>query len=205
MAISDTHGQHRRLKLPKADFLVHCGDVGMSGNKTEVMDFIDWFSALKFKYKIFVAGNHDFYLERLGTAAVQALLPENVWYLNDMGVDIEGLRIWGSPYTPFYQRWAFTRFRGPQIAAHWAKIPPGTDLLITHGPAYKTLDLHRNELHIGCKDLAQRMEIIKPKMHLFGHVHESYGSRAQSGTRYINCSMLDEDYRMVNPPVQTKL
>jgi hypothetical protein len=56
-----------------------------------------------------------------------------VIYLNDSGVEIDGLKFWGSPVQPYFHNWAFNRI-GDDICKHWELIPLDTDILITHGP-----------------------------------------------------------------------
>lgn len=201
VAISDTHCRHKSLKLPKGDVLIHAGDVTYKGERWEVVDFLDWFARLPFRYKIFIAGNHDFFFEKVKGEALQTLLPQNVIYLNDSGVSIEGINIWGSPVTPWFYNWAFNRQRGAPISRHWQLIPPQTDMLITHGPAYGILDTVINGSHTGDKDLLKKIGEIKPKVHICGHIHEAYGTHKGGATKFINASVLNESYELVNPPV----
>lgn len=181
--------------------LIHAGDVSYKGRKEEVEDFLKWFSARPFEHKIFIAGNHDFYFEKINAEIIAGLIPSNVIYLKDSGVSINGINIWGSPYTPVFYNWAFNRQRGAAIRKHWELIPPATDLLVTHGPAYGFLDLIMNEQHAGCQDLLRTILTIKPKLHVFGHIHESYGNIRRSGIQFINASMVDELYRITNSPL----
>ncbi len=199
--ISDTHGRHRQLKLPKGDMLIHAGDVTLKGRREEVADFLKWFSIQPFEHRVFIAGNHDFYFEKSSDKEINALIPQNVIYLRDSGVSINGINIWGSPYTPKFFNWAFNRARGAAIRKHWELIPPATDLLITHGPAYGFLDMVLNDQHAGCQDLLRTILTIKPKLHVFGHIHESYGNIRRSGIQFVNASMVDELYGLTNTPV----
>lgn len=98
------------------------------------------YSNLDYQYKIFIAGNHDFYFEDYSQQEIQEKLPENMYYLNDSGICIEGINIWGSPITPTFFNWAFNKDRGYDIIQHWQKIPDNTDILITHGPPNMILD-----------------------------------------------------------------
>lgn len=131
--ISDTHGQHRSLKLPKGDLLIHAGDISKRGHPIVVEDFLDWFSLQKFRYKVFIAGNHDFFLERAHPQFIEQMIPNDIIYLNDSGTEIEGIKIWGTPITPWFNNWAFNRERGAEIKQHWDLIPADTEILITHG------------------------------------------------------------------------
>ena len=201
VAISDTHCRHKNLKLPKADAIIHAGDITYHGKKSEVIDFLDWFKSLDYKHKIFIAGNHDFYFEKASKKDIDSLIPPGIIYLNDSGAEAEGLNIWGSPVTPWFFNWAFNKKRGDEIAKHWKKIPDGTDIIITHGPPLGILDTVINEKQVGCKNLLATINNIKPKAHVFGHIHESYGVLNRSGIKFINASVLNESYELTNKPV----
>ena len=136
VAISDTHGLHTQVKVPDGDILIHTGDVSSQGKEFEIILFLNWFRDLPHKHKVFIAGNHDFYFERTPVSDVNKIIPDNVIYLNDSGVTVEGIRIWGSPIQPWFYDWAFNRQRGAEIKKHWDLIPENTDILMTHGPAF---------------------------------------------------------------------
>lgn len=201
VAISDTHCRHRNLKLPKGDVLLHAGDISYRSNRQEIVDFLDWFGRLPFRYKIFIAGNHDFFFEKESPSMVMGLLPETVFYLKDEGINIEGIRVWGSPYTPWYYRWAFNKRRGESMRKHWDLIPTGTDVLLTHGPVYGILDTLVNDQHAGDIDLLRRVLTVKPRVHVCGHIHEAYGSVKRHGIQFINASMLNEAFELANKPL----
>jgi Icc-related predicted phosphoesterase len=200
VAISDTHGRHKSLHLPKGDVIIHAGDVSYKGEEVEVVDFLHWFAKLPYRYKIFTAGNHDFFFEKAKPAYVQSLIPDGVIYLNDSGVQIENCTIWGSAITPWFYNWAFNRRRGSDINKHWKLIPMDTQLLITHGPAYGILDAVDNEKHVGDVDLLKKIKEIKPKVHISGHIHEAYGRKQIGDTLFINACVLNEYYQLVNTP-----
>jgi Icc-related predicted phosphoesterase len=205
ITISDTHTQHQKLDLSAADAIIHAGDISSMGRENEVIDFLEWFSSLNYQYRIFIAGNHDFFFERCDTQRLKCIIPSNVIYLNDSGVEIEGIKIWGSPITPWFYNWAFNRYRGADIAKHWALIPNNTDILVTHGPVYGLLDkTTRNEL-AGCEDLFHKINEIKPKVHICGHIHEGYGQINTQDIKFINASVLNEKYKLVNQPIAFEL
>jgi Icc-related predicted phosphoesterase len=201
VALSDTHCRHHNIKLPKGDVIIHAGDVSYRGKRPEIEDFLAWFSALPYKYKIFIAGNHDFFFEKEKLKAIEELIPEGVIYLNDSGTTIDGLTVWGSPITPWFYSWAFNKPRGASINKHWQLIPPDTDIIITHGPVYGIHDVTINGQHVGCRELSKRVAEIKPKAHVCGHIHEGYGNVRREGIRYINACVLNEFYEPVNRPV----
>lgn len=201
VAISDTHSRHQSLRLPKGDVLLHAGDITARGRKDEVESFLKWFAAQPFEHKIFIGGNHDFFLEKAKPEEINALLPAGVTYLNDSGTTIGETRIWGSPVTPYFYGWAFNRQRGAAIRKHWEIIPPDINILITHGPAYGFLDTLNDEQHAGCPDLLRRVLTICPSVHLCGHIHEAQGSIRRSGVQFINASVVNERYELANAPV----
>ena len=205
VAISDTHCRHRSVRLPKGDVLLHAGDVSSRSSRPEIIDFLDWFGMQDFAYKIFVAGNHDFFFEREKSGIIKELLPKGVHYLKEEGIIINGLKIWGSPYTPWFYSWAFNMRRGPALAKHWHSIPEDTDVLLTHGPVYGILDTVLNEEHAGDKDLLNKVLQVKPSVHVCGHIHESYGSVKRHGIKFINASLLNESYELANKPVVFEL
>ena len=200
--LSDTHGLHRRIKeIPLADIIIHAGDISNIGEEHQVIDFLNWFSNLPHQYKIFIAGNHDFFFENESTKYIEKIIPSNIIYLNDSGCTIDNINIYGSPITPRFMDWAFNRDRGKDIQQHWKLIPGNTDILITHGPPFGRLDANANNYRTGCEDLLKVVENSKPKYHLYGHIHEAYGMTYNEHTTFINASILDEHYRIKNKPV----
>ncbi|MFT3747516.1 MAG: metallophosphatase domain-containing protein [Agriterribacter sp.] len=201
VTISDTHGKHNKLLLPKGDVLIHAGDVSMMGKESEIEDFMNWFKAQDFKYKIMVAGNHDFLFERAPQYLIEKIIPENIIYLNDSRVTIDEIKIWGSPVTPWFFNWAFNRHRGEEINKHWKLIRSGTDIVITHGPVFGILDKTQTGEHVGCKDLLNKVNEIKPKVYIGGHIHEGYGIIKKAGSTFINVSVVNVKYEVANKPV----
>jgi predicted phosphodiesterase len=115
VVMSDTHGQHFGLQAPDGDILIHCGDFCSHGQYFDALKFVNWFGAQSHKRKIFIAGNHDLYFEQGNPCDVDQfikLLPPSVCYLNDSGVQIEGINFWGSPVQPTFFNWAFNRELG---------------------------------------------------------------------------------------------
>lgn len=205
VAISDTHCRHRSIRIPKGEVLIHAGDLGYRSSREEVEDFLDWFGKQPHPHKIFIAGNHDFFFEKQKPALIQRLLPESVHYLKDDCVLINGIKVWGSPYTPWFHRWAFNKRRGEPLVRHWNKIPADTDILLTHGPVYGILDIAGNDRHAGDLDLLKRVLELKPKVHVCGHIHESYGSIKRNGIQFINACLLNEDYEIAHKPISFEL
>jgi len=205
VAISDTHGFHHQVQLPKGDVLIHAGDVSKRGLEEEIIDFLNWFQQQDFKYKIFIAGNHDFFFEKATAERISALIPPDVIYLNDSGIAIEGINIWGSPVQPWFLDWAFNRQRGEEIDKHWQLIPKNTDILITHGPPKGILDTTAAGIEAGCEDLFAKIQEVQPIYSIFGHIHEARGIVQQKHTQFINASVVNLRYQVVHDPVVLKL
>lgn len=187
--LSDTHGQHHKLsKLPNADIIIHSGDSSFAGSEREVMDFIQWFCGLPHKYKVFIAGNHDNYLYEQCVGK----LPENCFYLCNSQVEIEGVILYGLPL-----------FLDEVMSGHYdeniQKIPSNIDVLITHQPPYSILDKSAT-VHYGSVQLLEKVLKIKPKYHLFGHVHDAYGIYQKGKTTFVNSALLNTNYELVYKP-----
>jgi predicted phosphodiesterase len=206
--ISDTHSLHDRIPpLPDGDLLIHAGDVSGMGRLPELAVFFEWFGGLPHRHKVVIAGNHDFAFERQAARA-EALVPPGVVYLRDSGVTLGGLRLWGSPWQPWFMDWAFNLERGPDIAAKWALIPDDVQVLITHGPPRGVLDLTQNRPpeHAGCEDLALRIGQLRDlRVHVFGHIHEGYGREERDGRVFVNASICDAGYVPRNAAVVVDL
>lgn len=202
--ISDTHGKHKHLKLPDADMIIHCGDFTSVGREHEVRNFMKWYSKLdQYKYKIIIAGNHDWLFERNSSLA-KTYIPENVIYLEDNEIIIDGIKFYGSPVQKPFLNWAFNRSEAV-LERHWKAIPSDVDVLITHSPPYGIGDYVSNYYSDGCQGSPSLyMEIvkrIKPKISTFGHIHEGYGIKVIDDITFINASNLNGDYFCVNPPI----
>jgi Icc-related predicted phosphoesterase len=202
VCISDTHLMHMRheIVVPDGDVLIHAGDATFKGTKDQVQSFAYWFDALPHKHKIFVAGNHDFGFQTHRSEAV-ALLPKGCHYLEDSGVEIDGVKFWGSPWQPWFLDWAFNLPRGEALKAHWDLIPDGTDVLITHSPPFGILDLVPRGENVGCDEMLKAVRRVKPYYHIFGHIHYGYGRERRNGTTFINAAICDEAYEPINKPV----
>lgn len=191
--------------LPGGIFLVHAGDMSGRGTITEIRMFLEWFNKLPYTYKILIAGNHDFFFERAHVNIIQELLAEypDIIYLKNSGITIEGIKFWGSPITPYFQNWAFNRFHN-EIGKYWDMIPNDIDVLITHGPPYKILDKTTDtQDHVGCQLLLDKIKLIKPKVHVFGHIHEGRGLIEIDGTTFINASVVNVQYRLYGDFIYT--
>lgn len=203
VCLSDTHNLQDHIHVPEGDLLLHAGDFTRRGTEPEVAPFLDWLAAQPHRHKVLVAGNHDFLFER-EPARARALVRGAV-YLEDTGVEIEGLRIWGSPWQPWFHDWAFNLRRGAPLREKWDRIPPDTDVLVTHGPPFGLFDRTDTGEDAGCADLLEAVRRVRPRLHLFGHIHEGYGRETRDGTTFVNASICDRAYRPVNAAVVVDL
>lgn len=226
VTMSDSHGRHENIYVLKsgdslnnqetlnnitggvvlpadADMILHGGDISMRGEEHEVESFLKWYSSLPYKYKVMVAGNHDFLFDKQRTIAKELLskYPDIIYIENDM-VEIEGLKIWGSPIQPWFHNWAFNKYRGDDIKKFWDIIPNDIDILITHGPPYGILDLTSGGDQVGCEDLLEKIKQIPTlKLHVFGHIHEHAGHELKDGVNFANASVLNLRYQLQNKPM----
>lgn len=211
--ISDTHNKHKQIPevyFEGIDMLIHAGDVSGRGYRNEILPFLDWYEAIPVKYKIFISGNHDFYFEQAvkddkTKADLENILKNrpSIIYLNDSGVEIEGIKIWGSPVQPWFYNWAFNRM-GIDIQPHWDLIPSDTQLLITHGPIEGYLDMTMSGDITGCPYLKETINdrLKELKLHVCGHIHEAYGKLVMAdGNVLLNASVLNYRYEMQNRPI----
>jgi Icc-related predicted phosphoesterase len=203
VCISDTHSLHRRIpEIPVGDILIHAGDCLGTGTLDNVEDLNDWLGTLPHRHKIVIAGNHDAAFQETPELARETLT--NAIYLEDNGVEIEGKRFWGSPWTPPFMNWWFMLGRGQPLREKWQEIPGDTDVLITHGPPRGIGDEARMGFrcqNVGCIDLLHRIDQLNLKAHIFGHIHEGYGGYLRGETRLINASTCTVRYAPTNPPV----
>lgn len=216
--ISDTHSLHKTkemVQIPDGDVLIHCGDVSNAGYEQEILGFIKWFSAQPHEHKVFIAGNHDFGLQLKSQAVTDAIKEaeeRGVVYLEDSGVEIGGLKFWGSPWTPTFFDWAFMKNRGDEsdcIGQVWQQVPDDTQVLITHGPPRLMNNLDYTtygHINVGCDDLMIRVNQLQDlRLNCFGHIHGGYGVREIDGKNFVNASTCTEKYYPTNEPIIVEL
>jgi Icc-related predicted phosphoesterase len=198
--ISDTHNKHNDIHVPECDLLIHAGDFTLKGSAGEIQAFNIWLGQqTQAKQKVIIAGNHDLLFEDHNRLATEMIT--NAIYLQDSGATVNGYKFWGTPWTPRFHDWAFNQDRGLSIRRFYDLIPEDTDILITHGPAYMIGDTTRIGDRAGCEDLYEYIEKIKPKLHIFGHIHEGYGLYPIQDTIHVNASSLNVAYQPTNKPL----
>lgn len=203
--ISDTHCTEPAL--PAGDMLIHCGDLTYGGRMHESLDGLKWLSSQPHAFKLLIAGNHEVEWEDkpyTWPELIKTNFP-GITYLHDEGIEIDGLKFWGSPYQPHFMGWAFQKARGDELKEHWKKIPEGTDVLVTHGPPKGFGDCNERDERFGDEDLLHRVLEVRPQIHCFGHAHHGYGQWFFQGIQFINAAVLNEGYILANAPVEVEI
>ena len=203
VAISDTHMLHEHIDVPDGDVLIHAGDMTSRGSLEEVRTVGKWMASLPHEHIIVIAGNHDWAFQRKPREAQLALGPR-VTYLQDSGCTIDGFKFWGSPWQPEFYDWAFNLPRGAALKAVWDRIPRDTDVLVTHGPPLGFGDCVRGQ-HVGCADLLNALDRVSPRVHVYGHIHEGYGSYQMGRTKLVNAAACDGQYVPNQAPIEVTL
>lgn len=217
--IADLHGEFP--KTQGGDVLIVAGDCTASDKIIQWGSFFSWFIDQKYRKRILIGGNHDEFLssaypsngeERKDLKEVQEFLKSideieeetvDFEYLCDSGCEFEGIKFWGSPWTPKYGDWSFMKTEA-ELANTWELIPEDTNVLITHGPPFGILDyVTRFDKYCGDKFLRARLlnrrSLPELKLHVFGHIHEQGGKVFDSTMmKFVNCSYMNEDYKPVN-------
>lgn len=205
--ISDTHLYLGRINIPKCDILVHAGDLTQCGNLSEIAivgnQFKDIIESGDAEKIVFIGGNHDEMLEKNPYMARDLMKGRNIYYLENQSLELDGIKFYGSPYTPEFFNWSFMYKRGAEAKKIWNKIPEDTDILVTHGMPYGIFDeiiprkLKYDEFdpHVGCKDLRNRIKVVKPRIYCGGHLHLRGGQvMTEDGTMFINAAICDDSY-----------
>ncbi|UKI45290.1 MAG: serine/threonine protein phosphatase [Porphyromonadaceae bacterium] len=138
--------------------------------------------------RFFICGNHD---DCLYGANIDGL-DENVHYLCNSGIEIEGIRFYGVPM-----------FMGDCItdcqSRNYSRIPDDTDVLITHSPAYGILDFD-DGINYGSEEILARISELHLRAHLFGHIHAQHGIKEQNGIIFSNGAIMNADYSNLSIP-----
>lgn len=226
VCISDTHRkiEGSKLHMPPGDVLLHAGDFTQKGHMNEIQKFNSYLGALPYKVKVVIAGNHDLtfddniteaslrtfgvqkstvesYLSERGLKSVKQMLTSAI-YLEDSLVTVCGIKIYGAPWQPVFCDWGFNLNRGEDILKKWQTIPADLDILMTHGPPVGHGDLTGGNNNVGCVELLNTIQKrVKPKFHVFGHIHEGYGVTSDGYTTFINASTCTRRYLPTNAPI----
>jgi Icc-related predicted phosphoesterase len=205
VAISDTHGMLNRVIIPDGDVLIHAGDLSGSGTLVDMVKELNLLKKLPHKHKILIAGNHDYLAERNPGLMKTLCTDAGITYLQDSAIEINGLKIYGSPWQPEFNNWAFNVPRG-YLHKYWDLIPDDTNILITHGPPKGIRDYAPACGSVGCEELLSRVTALKNlKLHVFGHIHHSHGTSTLNEVTFINASTCTESYKPSNVPITIEL
>lgn len=199
VCLSDTHGLHDKIcDIPDGDVLIHAGDCTNSGSDLGFFKFISWYKRLPHLNKILIAGNHDWIFQEDPVLIEKTCRENNIHYLCDSSVVINGVVFYGSPYTPMFCDWAFM-LSEQELERRWSNIPKETNVLITHGPAFGILDRVLRGEYVGSKALKKRCcQLPNLKLHVFGHIHEAYGVVSRKNITHINVSICTVRYSPSN-------
>ena len=224
---SDTHeAEGWEDNIPEGDVFIHAGDFTMLGGFKETKDFVSKLEKLPHKFKVVIAGNHELtfdtekfklkrqiieerfrFLRKVDDVKVKDVVAKNpnIIYLENTSTVICGYKIYGSPYSPHFYDWGFN-VRREKIGTVWDLIPLDTEILITHGPPIGFGDLTEENEHMGCVDLLKTIrEKVKPKLHVFGHIHNDYGMWKDENTIYANAAICDISYNAMRKGIVVDL
>ncbi|KAI6229647.1 Metallophos domain-containing protein [Aphelenchoides besseyi] len=205
VCISDTHEQLAKVmdRIPNGDILVHTGDFTQYGEEAEILKFDKEIGQLPHPVKLVVCGNHELgfddtediskrpeKIQKLGTPRGYELL-KNCTVLHDKLIEVYGLKVYGSSWHPL-PGFSFSCTRGEELFEKWKKIPNEVDILLTHTPPLGHSDVFRDGVRWGDAELLNVIEKrVRPKLHVFGHVHEQNGMTTNGDTVFVNASICD--------------
>lgn len=199
---SDLH-QYPIPNKPEADVLLIAGDISNVGTYREIESMVNYFKKLPYEKIILTAGNHDWGFQKNPENILPLFDDEKFEILINSHCEYKGFKFFGSPYCPKFGNWAF--YPSEEIRKQtWNNIDNDTDIIITHCPPYRIMDKVNNNFaglddYCGCNHLRNRIMEIKPKIHLFGHIHEGYGKQEIDGITFINGSICTGRYNPINP------
>ena len=212
VCFSDTH-LRIPFDLPKAQFGIMAGDACNQGSEGDLREFVAWYARQDVVHKIYVPGNHDIFCEHKMAMAKRICEINNIILLHNAGVTLDGISFWGTATQPFFCNWAFNVMDARDRAIDFSLIPANVDVLVTHCPPYGILDQtpptawnnRSNDEHVGCHALLTAVRGSKPRFHIFGHIHHSYGQITKDGTFFVNAAVCTEQYKQTNPPIMVDL
>lgn len=204
--ISDTHMEHNKLEMPPGDILIHSGDFTNTGTRDEIQEFDTWLGGLDmYKCKVVVPGNHDTGTDVTTVHKLEEQGKYDQWkevthinnaiVLNNEVKDIMGLNIFGCPFTMFQPGipwWAYLANSEQDMESYLSGLVPGVDIVVTHGPPACIGDSNFEGTHCGSTSLRDRVKMVKPILHVFGHIHEGQGvyKDPSQDTLFVNASSL---------------
>ncbi|KKL27239.1 hypothetical protein LCGC14_2387140 [marine sediment metagenome] len=205
VAFADTHGQHEDVTLPDGDVAVFAGDACRHGSRDDFLDFLDWYEKQSHGLKIMIPGNHDICTEKYPGFALSACRARDIAYLANAGIRPSNVSYYGFPWTPRFGNWAWMKDEG-ELRADLDTIMWEPDVFISHGPPVGVLDRTTREgEYVGSVSLWNYILDSDISLNIFGHIHEGYGVYRLNDTLFVNCSLMNENYELVNKPVVIEL
>lgn len=207
--IADLHGERPNLNEGAA-MLIIAGDLCARDGEEHYYDFWQWIINLPYEHVAVIAGNHDNFLQKEPRFFPNSV-NNNIHYLCDSGCEIDGFKIWGSPWTKTFKGMnpkckAFTCDTDEELAEKWEMIPYDTDILVTHSPSWGNLDITTRGESVGSLSLWMKILGVMPRIHICGHIHESYGECThRNGIKIVNASLMNEDYDFINEPIRIEI
>lgn len=209
-AISDLHGHFP--KLEGGDILILGGDYTARDTIQEWKDFYDWLKEQPYKHKVYIAGNHDNLLEEEALyPIIKSLSIDNLWYLKDELIEIEGIKIYGTPWTKNFEGinphcTAFTCQTEKELGEKFNKIPKDIDIVLSHSPPMGILDIVGDSLNVGSIALGKQLLEVQPKYFFCGHIHEQAGKHVEHyGIQCHNISHVNENYEPINKVLRIEI
>lgn len=191
-AISDVHGNESAANFATGgDILIVAGDICPDGIETQgnfLFRFL-WNVSKRYGKVIYIAGNHDFYMQTYLFKSDMKTLPKNAIYLEDESCEINGVKFYGTPWVPKLHRWAF--YDNGQDK--FQRIPEDIDILISHGPPTGPSSTGDYCANVGSEFLTNAIKRVSPKYVFCGHIH-SASDDVIGESEILNCSVLDETY-----------
>jgi Icc-related predicted phosphoesterase len=204
VCVADLHGF--LPAVPPCDVLVVAGDICPTEDERPETQrrwlsstFARWLSEVPAEAVVGVAGNHDF----VGESDPSALRDLDWHYLEDDAVEVEGVSVYGSPWTSRFQDWAFM-LTEEELAQRWDSIPAAIDVLCVHSPPLGYGDWISGHA-IGSPSLLSAIDARAPRLCAFGHVHAGYGRWQRGASTLVNAAYCGVDYRPAHEPVVVEL
>jgi Icc-related predicted phosphoesterase len=195
VALSDTHGKHNQISIPNGDLLIFAGDFEIRNN-LDIFEMSEWLKEQPHKNVVAIFGNHDF-TDRTSLKYMKEMFGRVHLLFNEF-VNVDGFKIWGSPYSPYFNNWAWMQ-PDNMLKEIWDTIPLETEILLTHTMPYGILDSVLPRMQsVGSLTLRDAIKRVRPYIQIGGHLHESQGKYTDGKTDYYNVSVLDEQYQVAN-------
>lgn len=176
---SDLHGSEsgynrfsELLASDKFDIGLLGGDM-MCGKALNTEESIKLILEKPGKPVLYIMGNYD---GILGFNWTDTKLLKNI---NMKRITINGQSFAGYQYTNPFIGGDFEKSEKQQVGdmENLFKLIDKDTIFVSHGPAYGVLDKTHFGKSVGSMALLEMISTVKPKFHLFGHIHESAGHK----------------------------